>query len=283
MSTMNIFDLTDTWNAGATTFTAIKMNVTDTASAAGSLLIDLQVGGVSQFSVTKAGAVTAVGVAIPTISSTSTLTNKTLSSPTFSGTISGPVSVAGVGTTDQSGNLRLRALRTAGQTNGVYIQGLTTADAMIFSPAGSDDVAIGFDAGVGATASTLVRFYQAGGTVFGAATGGAKGAGTINCTGAYDDNVLLTDLVLDYAVTGAFDAVKYVNHPLRDQVASWWFDPDQYAKFWKTERRLPGMLTWDDPADKPSTGESITRLTAVVEMQAALIENMNQRIKELER
>jgi len=42
MPTQNIYDLVDTWNAGATTFTAVKMNVTDTASAAGSLLIDLQ-------------------------------------------------------------------------------------------------------------------------------------------------------------------------------------------------------------------------------------------------
>jgi hypothetical protein len=54
-----IYDLTDTWNAGATTFTAIKMNVTDTASASGSLLMDLQVGGSSKFSVTKAGSVSA--------------------------------------------------------------------------------------------------------------------------------------------------------------------------------------------------------------------------------
>jgi len=57
------------------------MNVTDTASAAGSALLDLQVGGVSQFKISKAGAVTAVGVAIPTISSSDTLSNKTLSSP----------------------------------------------------------------------------------------------------------------------------------------------------------------------------------------------------------
>jgi hypothetical protein len=57
MATSDIFNLTDTWNAGATTFTAIKMNVTDTASASGSLLLDLQVGGASQFSVTKAGRV----------------------------------------------------------------------------------------------------------------------------------------------------------------------------------------------------------------------------------
>lgn len=48
-------NLAQTWNAGATVFTAIKMNVTDTASSASSLLIDLQVGGSSKFKVTKAG------------------------------------------------------------------------------------------------------------------------------------------------------------------------------------------------------------------------------------
>ncbi len=53
----DIFNMVDTWNAGGTTFTAIKMNVTDTASAAASLLMDLQVGGVSMFNVTKAGTV----------------------------------------------------------------------------------------------------------------------------------------------------------------------------------------------------------------------------------
>jgi hypothetical protein len=55
MTTMNIYDMADTWNAGATTFTAIKMNVTDTGSAAGSLLMDLQVGGVSQSNIDKTG------------------------------------------------------------------------------------------------------------------------------------------------------------------------------------------------------------------------------------
>ena len=50
-----IYDLSDAWSAAGTTFTAIKMSVTDTASAAGSLLMDLQVGGVSQFNVSKAG------------------------------------------------------------------------------------------------------------------------------------------------------------------------------------------------------------------------------------
>jgi hypothetical protein len=50
--------VTPTWNAGGTTFTGIGMNVTDTASAAGSLLLDLQVGGSSKFNVSKSGALT---------------------------------------------------------------------------------------------------------------------------------------------------------------------------------------------------------------------------------
>jgi hypothetical protein len=56
-----IYDLADTWADGATTFTAIKMNVTDSASAAASNLMDLQVGGVSRFSVNKIGQITVPG------------------------------------------------------------------------------------------------------------------------------------------------------------------------------------------------------------------------------
>ena len=50
-----IYDLSDTWNAAGTTFYAIKMNVTNTASAAASRLISLQVGGTEQFFVRKDG------------------------------------------------------------------------------------------------------------------------------------------------------------------------------------------------------------------------------------
>lgn len=50
-----IYDLTDTWNAGGTTFNAIKMNVTDSASAAASKLVTLQVGGSERFGVRKDG------------------------------------------------------------------------------------------------------------------------------------------------------------------------------------------------------------------------------------
>jgi len=53
-----ILDLSQTWNAGGVTFTGWRLNVTDTASAAASLLADLRVGGVSQFNVSKAGMIT---------------------------------------------------------------------------------------------------------------------------------------------------------------------------------------------------------------------------------
>ncbi len=54
-----ILDGTATWNDAVDTFKAILVNITDTASAAASLLIDLQVGGVSKFAVDKTGKVTA--------------------------------------------------------------------------------------------------------------------------------------------------------------------------------------------------------------------------------
>jgi len=53
--TSYIYNMVDTWNASGTTFTAVKMNVTDTASASGSLLMDLQIGSVTYANVKKTG------------------------------------------------------------------------------------------------------------------------------------------------------------------------------------------------------------------------------------
>jgi len=47
--------VTQTWNSAGVTFTGIQANITDTASASGSLLMDLQVGAVSQFNIRKDG------------------------------------------------------------------------------------------------------------------------------------------------------------------------------------------------------------------------------------
>ena len=57
------------WNNVATTFSGIKLDVTDTASAAGSFLINLLIGGAARFQVTKAGAVTAASSILSTSAS----------------------------------------------------------------------------------------------------------------------------------------------------------------------------------------------------------------------
>jgi hypothetical protein len=53
----SMLDLAGTWNTSGTP-TGLKLNVTDTASNAASLLMDLQTGGVSRFNVDKTGALT---------------------------------------------------------------------------------------------------------------------------------------------------------------------------------------------------------------------------------
>ena len=55
-------DITSTWNDAADTFTLVKADVTNTASAADSKLLDLQVGGASKFGVDATGEVFGSGV-----------------------------------------------------------------------------------------------------------------------------------------------------------------------------------------------------------------------------
>ena len=50
-----VLNLSQTWNAGGVAFTGLRSNITNTASAAGSLLMDLQLGGVTQFAVNPTG------------------------------------------------------------------------------------------------------------------------------------------------------------------------------------------------------------------------------------
>jgi hypothetical protein len=97
----NIYDMVDTWNDGATTFTAIKMDVTDTASASGSLLLDLKVGGVTKASIDKNGNLTAsltaiddvpIGATTPSTGAFTTLSatgTASLASITVTGTVDG--------------------------------------------------------------------------------------------------------------------------------------------------------------------------------------------------
>lgn len=123
----------------------------------------------------------------------------------------------------------------------------------------------------------ILRGYVDNGLVIGSPSGGDRGAGTINASAVYDDNALLTDLVLDLAASGTWDRDAYAAHPINDELADWWFDPDAYAAHWRRHRHLPGMVSWADPALRPPVGELVTRLTAAVETQAALIDRLHRR------
>ena len=78
-----VLNLAQTWNNAAITFTGLKANVTDTASNANSLLMDLQVGGTSQLRVFKSGSVFAAAYTIQSDSSSFSAGSLRLSTDTF--------------------------------------------------------------------------------------------------------------------------------------------------------------------------------------------------------
>jgi len=92
-------DIAQTWNASGVVFTAVRVNVTNTASASGSLLLDVQVGGTSQWKVDKTGAVTqASGLTVTTggiTVSAGTTAVQALTATT--GVLTGAVTVGGAG------------------------------------------------------------------------------------------------------------------------------------------------------------------------------------------
>lgn len=55
ITTSQPWTFTQTWNAGGVTFAGMVLNITNTASAAASKILDLQLAGTSQFSVDRAG------------------------------------------------------------------------------------------------------------------------------------------------------------------------------------------------------------------------------------
>lgn len=87
-NTQPLVDLSGTWNIGTTTATAIKLNVTDTASNANSVLMDLQVGGASKFKVDKAG-----GGTISTLAASGTLGVSNVNGSAIFGVVSGSAQV----------------------------------------------------------------------------------------------------------------------------------------------------------------------------------------------
>jgi hypothetical protein len=135
------------------------------------------------------------------------------------------------------------------------------------------------------------------------ATGGDKGADSINASAVYDDNVLLTCYVFDAAIDGTIEDAKWDakvpdkvlkdgtvvvrNHndmrKFRARLGTE-FDPldiDAYTKHWKEKRHLtalPNEATFDPVKGMPA-GSWIQRLVETVEIQAVHIAQLNDRLK----
>lgn len=104
-----LVDISGTWNTVGGTFIGLKMDITDTASAAGADFVSLRVSGVPQLRIQKDGSLVALG----TISSTSSISGSTVTCTTLN--INGttvPEPVYGALKTSTSTNSTLSALGT---------------------------------------------------------------------------------------------------------------------------------------------------------------------------
>jgi len=127
---------------------------------------------------------------------------------------------------------------------------------------------------------------SSGGLIWGSPTGGDKGAGTINATAVYDDNVALTGYVLDKAFNPEFDIdewgkkTKAVNEFINRE--NLMLDVNEYCEFIKSRRMLPTFEDIESSGDIPSTGAMIQKLWEVVEIQSIHIHQLNERLKKME-
>ena len=179
-----IYDLTDTWNNAGTSFNGIKLNVTDTASAAGSKLIDIKIGGVSKFTVGKTGTITATGIVESTTGgfrfpdgttqTTASVSSGTVTSVTGTGTVSG-LTLTGSITT--SGSL------TLGGTLALTSGNVTTA--LGFTPYNATNPA-GYTANVG----TVTSVNLTAGTGVSVSGGPITSSGAITVTNTAPDQVV---------------------------------------------------------------------------------------------
>lgn len=186
---LKVLDLSATWNAAGVTFNGLKLNITDTASAAGSLLLNLQTGGGNRLLVGKDGRAS-LGV-------TAALSAATIFAV-------GGAAPSGVTTADQSAiNFDFTGSGAATST----IRGLT---GLVRTPSGLVTASlIGFHAsthllgGGGSTATNAVGFFAGAQTVGtnnaafwagGGAHGGTNAYGLLvgNITGAVNNFAIKT-------------------------------------------------------------------------------------------
>ena len=199
-----IYSLADTWNDGGTTFTGIGLNVTDTASAAGSLLIDLKVGSVSKFSVRKDGVLTVGSVALSSVSGLGTGVATALAIAV--GSAGAPVVNGGALGTPSSGTLT--------NATGLPIAGLVSSTSTALG-VGTLELGDAADTTLARVSAGVVsiegkRVYTVAGLVDLAETQAADSIGT--------RGVVQNSQSADYTLVAA-DAGKHILHPSADTTA----------------------------------------------------------------
>lgn len=170
---------TATWNSGGVTFRHIFANVTDTASASASLLIDLQVGSSSKFNVTKAGAATFAG-AVTATSFTGNLTGNVTGNAATATALETARTINGT-SFNGTANITISAATPGTLTFGTYLQAGSTS----FS---GSNATISTNATPNNTASTLVARDGSGdfsaGTITATFSGNLTGDVTGNVSGS---------------------------------------------------------------------------------------------------
>lgn len=124
-------------------------------------------------------------------------------------------------------------------------------------------------------ATDRIKFYQNGGSVWGTASGGNKGPGTINAQAVYDDNTLLTDYVFEKYYLGYTIESEYSDYKMNTL--------DDEILNVSTKYHLSTMPSREEfEKSKSSTGEMVTRLWETVETQFIYITQLHERLNRLE-
>jgi hypothetical protein len=160
--TSYIYNMIDTWALSGGPYTSIKMNATDNDAASASLLMDLQVGTVSQFQITKAGRINGPsGTSVNINGAVEIFTSQVRISSTlqfFTDTIL---------TRRAAANLRLGAADTTGTTapTAQFLSAQSWASSTTNNQTGANFTIDGSQGtGTGAGGSIIFRVAPAGGT-----------------------------------------------------------------------------------------------------------------------
>lgn len=247
-----------------------------------------------------AGAWTSNGLAIGSTSSSGklTVTGTGVNTAWFQmdddGATSGPRCVLYRNSASPAANDVIGEIRFNGEDSAGNAEQYAAIQAEIIDPTTtSEDGRINFETVIAGTVSD--RLYIGHGIYTPNATGGDKGADTINASAVYDDNVLLTCYVLEAWQDGAVTVDSWDNTIPGDRqherarsfstVATDRLDTEKFVEFLKAFRHLPALPSpaeWASRGQSQPVGDIVQRLWETVEVLAVHIAKMHDRLSSLE-